>query len=398
MAKDDKRIINIGILRGHGTGDQLATILQDFILTIQDAYTVSIGQLNHQIVFIEDKDDKTGRINHYHTYQSLINEFGNFEDSKKRIKEASFKDALRIKKVYEDWSKQKGITTVFRTAINAESLYQIRQEVKAIKEFRLKTLYNKKILIIRDQAEGFYANIDTNNDSGEEILFQSKYTKKHQQRVADFILKQLRDPKQPRWDLGKEFVTWAIYKHHLFGNTIENWFHEIDKNIKVLQPDTGLTQLLQDYFYLEEKYGLSVEEQEKQIEAPNLLVICSNEIGDLIYEVLMGNLNINAKYEFFTKNIFLAPSVEHMCEYQTAHGSADDIANTQKVFPYATLRIGADMLETIDSKHFKGIKRLTDEAIAESKFRSLKKTNKIVNCVIGHILENIASLPSPKKN
>ncbi|MGG7378438.1 isocitrate/isopropylmalate family dehydrogenase, partial [Escherichia coli] len=46
-----------------------------------------------------------------------------------------------------------------------------------------------------------------------------------------------------------------------------------------------------------------------------------------------------------SRNVYLADAVAGLEEYQTVHGSADDIAGEGRVNPVATLRAAAAMLE-----------------------------------------------------
>ncbi|MCB9266991.1 MAG: hypothetical protein H6558_18345 [Lewinellaceae bacterium] len=361
MRKTPPTTFKIGLIRGEGTGNRLADLFIDFLLAIveqENKRRASKGQPPILPDFVEDKEDN-GEVKIYHSFKSLVDAVGRDQAKFKEISEA---EVRRLKNLMARWFEE-GIRVAFRTSINAEALYLFRQEVKSIKEFTFIPTGDrkKKVLIVRDQAEGFYANTAYWLDD-EEIRFEGKYTRAHQQKLIRHALRRSEEV------LGKKVTKWAIYKHHLFGDKLEEWIKEVDNEIEVWQPDNGLTYLLNFV------YGAHPTAKN------NLLVICSNEVGDLIYESILGTLNIDAKLELFTKNILLEkPHNGEFKAYQTVHGSADDIAGTEKLLPYATLRIAADIAEK--ELAIPGIRAKTEKAIVYSKRKLLKETNKIVNCI-----------------
>lgn len=361
MRKTPPTKFKIGLIRGAGTGDRLVELFKEFLRLIvdqEDGRRKSINLSPLSIRFAEDKK-RNGKVKVYHSFTSLVEAV---EGDKEAFKKTSEKEVKRLKKLMARWYGNE-VSVVFRTAINAEALYLFRQEVKSVKEFTFIPTSDKakKVLIVRDQAEGFYANTDYRHNE-KEIWFEGKFTKKHQQNLIRYALRRSEEI------LGEGAAKWAIYKHHLFGNQLEKWIQEVDNAIEVWQPDNGLTYLL-NFVY------------DALPNVPdNLLVVCSNEVGDLIYESILGTLNIEAKLELFTKNILLAkPYNGNLKIYQTIHSSADDIAGTEKILPYATLRIAADIAEK--ELQIPGVRARTEKAIVYSKRKLLKETNKIVNCI-----------------
>lgn len=305
---------------------------------------------------------------YYHSYQSLEQIAAGNSTAFRRI---SGEEVSRLKDIVFKWAKEER-TTFFRTSINAETLYTFRQEVKAVKEFSLNTP-SRKVLFIRDQAEGFYANINYDvDDKKGQIKFDGEFTRTHQQKVVEYALQRA----DQKFGIGN-YIKWAMYKHHLFGDALQQWIREIDNDISIYQPDTGLTQLQKFFdppgtFYTPE----------------NLLVICSNEVGDLVHEALMGNFDPDAKLMMYSRNVYLNKDLENvMVDYQTVHGSADDKVMDEKqeeeeVLPYATLRAAAEIAE--DVLGIRGTKRLMNTAIISPRSDQTQKTIEILNTIYSH--------------
>lgn len=352
--------VKIGVIVGAGTGRRLANIFKEFLDGLVRFY------LNQTVLFLEG-DNLKDLPYQYHSYKTIVEAV---ESDVSKYNTISQEEVGRLLDTTQNWFRE-GVRTIFRTSINAEALYLFRQEVGAIKEFGLETNSGGKILFVRDQAEGFYANKQYRIIAGEEeIYFSGTFSKKHQKKIAEHAFASAKAFMENR-----EFQTWAIYKHHLFGDVIHKWLKEVDPGIQAFQPDTGLTKLN------------SIISDEKKANngssSHNILIICSNEVGDIIYETILGVVNIEAELELYTRNIYTAePFSGEMLEYQTVHGSADDIEGTEKILPYATLRIAADIAE----KRFgiKDIKNELEYAISEAKRKRLLETTPILQHVYRH--------------
>jgi hypothetical protein len=109
--------IKIGLIIGAGTGPRLAYIFKDFLF----------GLAQKQGINLEFLEDPLPGEKLYHSYQSLEIETGG--DSN-QFKEISERETIRLEKKVRDWYKD-GFATIFRTAINAETLYLFRQNVKS---------------------------------------------------------------------------------------------------------------------------------------------------------------------------------------------------------------------------------------------------------------------------
>ena len=275
-----KKSIKVGIAIGGGTGLQLTKIFEDCLKKMAQKADVDI------------------------TFEkSAAPYYSSYEDIKKfeNTKDQSIKEAESLHDQYTKWFGSYDaptIDTVFRTSVNAEALYLFRQKVGAIKEILIPTDNGNRILLIRDQTEGFYSNTSY-EITDEEITFSGKYSKKHLQKVIALISARAR-----RVFEGSDYLKWYIAKHHLFGYTLEVWCKEIDRSFDLIQPDTGLTQTFE---YLKRK-------NEK-----NLLILASNEVGDLMYEPFMESLQSSApKLDLYSRSDFLNPPFNgKLVEYQT---------------------------------------------------------------------------------
>lgn len=341
LLKTGQETIKIGIIVGAGTGLRLTEVFKMFMQAMVGQYA------NKNIEFLEDlKEDRTPYI--YHSYQSLVDFAGN--DSEVFDTESK-KEVERLHALAKRWHEA-GVNVIFRTSINAEALYQFRQEVKAVKIFGIETPVGSRILFIRDQAEGFYANQSYTIGSEESsIQFQGVYTKQHQQQVAKFALREAH-----KFMGDAPYQKWAIYKHHLFANLIEKWMHSVDQTFISYQPDNGITNLI----------NLISKGHNGHLEYSNVLCVCSNEVGDMVYEAMIGAINIEPMFELYSRNIYLSEVFSgNLTEYQTVHGSADDLVDMEKLIPYATLRIAGDILAQYFDLPF--LKSGLERAIAESK-------------------------------
>ncbi len=192
----------------------------------------------------------------------------------------------------------------------------------------------------------------------------AKFNKAHIQALAGYSIQLARD----FFGEGISFHKWSIYKFHLFGDILEKWFTDFDRDFKAFQPDTGSTNLYR-----------MISNDRHNNQSQNLLVICSNEVGDLIFEPILGYINLSddAKIDFYTRNYYIAqPFNGNLLEYQTVHGSADDIKNLNKVMPYAVLRIVADIAE--NNFEIKGIKSFLETVIGIAKRKRLNTTSLIM--------------------
>ena len=172
-----------------------------------------------------------------------------------------------------------------------------------------------------------------------------------------------------------------VYKFHLFDGVFSAWAKEWSKEygikIEYVQPDTANRNLL--------AFGIRGHQ----------LVIAGNEWADIMHVVLLNMFGQGAQETRCTENVYLHPDVYGLSEYQTVHGSADDIAGKGLVNPAATVRAAASILER--NTGCKGIK-----AALEAALLSLRQGNivtpdqggdKSTNEVVDSILDTVTAVP-----
>jgi tartrate dehydrogenase/decarboxylase / D-malate dehydrogenase len=75
------------------------------------------------------------------------------------------------------------------------------------------------------------------------------------------------------------------------------------------------------------------------------LLIAGNEWADIMHVMLLDRFGRHRQENRCTENHHLHPDVRGLVEYQTVHGSADDIAGRDEVNPTATIRAAAAVAE-----------------------------------------------------
>lgn len=136
-----QRVVAVGLAVGRGTGPELADVFMK----------VSTQMANHYHVVV--KICRSQRL--YHSYHSLLSAGKTFD----YIVEETEQDAEHYKQFCRDQVAQ-GTRVIFRTAITARSLYQVRQHLEAIKVERF-SHQEADIILVRDQAQGFYTGVNT---------------------------------------------------------------------------------------------------------------------------------------------------------------------------------------------------------------------------------------------
>ena len=214
-----------------------------------------------------------------------------------------------------------GVEAIFRTAVNAEALYALRIRMKTIKTATL-NIRNHRVLFVRDLTEGFYAS-DSWKAGDDGIEFKGSFSKARFTGVVNWARAEASTALRPG------FRSVLFFKHHLFANVMLRWTKEIDPSLEILQPGAGLVWL-NDYL-----------EKNPQ----DLLIVAGNEIGDFLHEVFLGMIPFQGRSGACARSVFLADEFAKLVEYQTIHGSADDVAGTGRVNPVATLRAAAGMAQ-----------------------------------------------------
>ena len=129
----------VGYTASRGTGKELADVFERVMKCLSSRYSISIELHRSPRVF--------------HSYNSLVSDCGNQTD----IERETTEDV----KQYENfcWTQAaQGTQVMFRTAINAQSLYLVRQHLQAVKVEYFNRGENT-LLLVRDESQGFYTGI-----------------------------------------------------------------------------------------------------------------------------------------------------------------------------------------------------------------------------------------------
>ena len=164
--------LRVGVAIGKGTGAELA-----------DVFTLAMNRLS-DYCSIPIELDCSPRI--YHSYSSLIGQL----DYQKAIYDATWQDALHYEKFLKDEAAQ-GTKVIFRTAINAQSLYIVREHLESVKVDHMVSESNS-LLLIRDQAQGFYTGGNEYNVAGDKVSRTCEFSKEMFSRIITYSIKRAR--------------------------------------------------------------------------------------------------------------------------------------------------------------------------------------------------------------
>ncbi|MFO0747265.1 MAG: isochorismatase family protein [Myxococcota bacterium] len=255
----------------------------------------------------------------------------------------------------------RGGRVIFRTAFNAQPLYVVRERLQCAKVEALPGAYGdigekalggggpargSEILLVRDQAQGFYGGLNDDPATSPDAIHRTTvFTREVTWRLLDFALGEA----HARWGCAPDHVVMA-YKFHLLDARLATWVADYGRvrggDVKVFQPDTMNRNLMRGVW------------------RGRVLVVGGNEWGDIMHADLLHRAGLGAQDERCSKNVYLADGVAGMVEYQTVHGSADDIAGRDLVNPSATLRAAAAILE--DHGGVAGVRAAVDRALARA--------------------------------
>ncbi|MFG1647337.1 isocitrate/isopropylmalate family dehydrogenase [Amycolatopsis sp. NPDC049252] len=291
----------VGLAVGRGTGGELADVFENVLTRIGLLCSTEIGIT---------RSPRT-----YHSYFSLKDAGGT-----DRIRRLTDEDAGHYEQFCREQARA-GVSAVFRTAINAQSLYLVRERLRAVKVDPV----TPSLLLVRDQAQGFYTG--ENRHTPDTVTRTMVFSKEITEKVLTFAVRRAR----AEWpDDGPARIVLA-YKFHLLDGAFGAWVTEIAGRLGVAvelgQPDTVNRNLVE--------HGL----------APRTLLVAGNEWADIMHVVLLAAFGGERQENRYTENVHLHPDVDGLVEYQTVHGSADDLAGTGRVNPTATLRAAAAIAE-----------------------------------------------------
>ncbi|CAF9935007.1 MAG: hypothetical protein ALECFALPRED_006211 [Alectoria fallacina] len=301
-------LLEVGVAVGQGTGPELADVFVEVLSQLARHFSLQI------------KVHRSSRI--YHSYQSLFSAGAGLQ----HIRDETSLDATH----YEDFCKKQaaqGTNVIFRTAFTAQSLYLVRQQLEAVK---VEHFHNPsaEILLIRDQAQGFYTGFNAYSVDALSVSRTSHFDKAIFGRIVTYSLLRARRC----W--GKDFKIESltlVYKHHLFDGIFDVWAQEWSQehglSVRFVQPDTMNRNIL--------AFGV----QGRQ------LIIASNEYADIMEVLFLDMFDLGVQETSYSENVYLSPATSELVEYQTVHGSADDLTGKGIVNPSATLKAAATILE-----------------------------------------------------
>lgn len=300
------RDFEVGLAVGEGTGPELAEVFERAVQAHGESFGVRV---------------RLRRCRHlFRTFAPVA--AGNW--STEQVVRVTREDARAYERFLRSLAAR-GCRTVFRTAFNAQSLYEVRERLGAVKVEQLTTATGE-ILLVRDQSQGFYGGRNSAPGNADEIRRTAVFSRQRTEAVIDFALAEAR----AHWDSPPDHVALA-YKFHLLDDRFARWVAEAGRargvDIRVYQPDTMNRHLLKGSF------------------PGRLLLVGSNEWGDIMHADLLQRYGLGQQEERCSRNVYLAPPLDGFTEYQTVHGSADDLAGRGTVNPAATLRAAAAILE-----------------------------------------------------
>ncbi|MFD5462350.1 isocitrate/isopropylmalate family dehydrogenase [Kitasatospora sp. NPDC127059] len=295
----------VALAVGRGTGAELATVFEQALHRIAQLHSTAV--------------EITRSPRTYHSYVSLREEVADTE----RIRRLTQEDAEHYERFCRDQARN-GVPAVFRTAINAQSLYLVRQRLQAVKVEPI-TAGTASLLLVRDEAQGFYTG--ENRHSPGVVTRTMEFSRDTTRAVLEYALRRARR----HWpDGGPQRIVMA-YKFHLLDGALDDWVRELSDrlgvDVELFQPDTVNRNLI--------THG----------PADRTVIVAGNEWADIMHVVLLDRYGSERQENRCTENVHLHPELAELVEYQTVHGSADDLAGKDTVNPVATLRAAAVIAE-----------------------------------------------------
>ncbi|GGR72871.1 MULTISPECIES: isocitrate/isopropylmalate family dehydrogenase [Streptomyces] len=294
----------VGLAVGRGTGPEVADVFE----RVLGALTAG---LPHGVAI-----ERSPRL--YHSYRSL-----RAEGDVARIQALTAEDADHYERFCRTLAAR-GVRAVFRTAVNAQSLYLVRQRLRSVK-VDLLTGAGRSLLLVRDQAQGFYTG-DNRHTQGE-VTRTMTFSREITEAVVTYALRRARR----EWPDGPPDRIVMAYKFHLLDGALDAWVaglaDRLGIRVDLFQPDTVNRDLI--------THGLP----------ERALIVAGNEWADIMHVVLLDRFGSGRQESRCTENVCLDPGLSGLVEYQTVHGSADDLAGRDLVNPVATIRAAALVAE-----------------------------------------------------
>ncbi|QQQ74119.1 isocitrate dehydrogenase [Saccharothrix sp. 6-C] len=299
----------VGLAVGRGTGPELADVFERVVNRL--------GQLHGVAPAIT----RSPRV--YHSYFSLRAEADGIADARRLTED----DAGHYERFCRSLARRGG-AAVFRTAVNAQSLYLVRQRLRAVKVDVISapgSSPDAALLLVRDEAQGFYTGENRHTPG---VLTR---TMQFSREITDDVIAHALAQGWRQWpDGGADRIVMA-YKHHLLDGAFDDWVRAAAERhrvrIELNQPDTVNRNLIQ--------HGVP----------RRTVVVAGNEWGDIMHVVLLDRYGGDKQENRCSENVYLHPELAGLVEYQTVHGSADDLAGRDTVNPVATVRAAAAVVE-----------------------------------------------------
>ncbi|MFF0868901.1 isocitrate/isopropylmalate family dehydrogenase [Nonomuraea sp. NPDC003560] len=294
----------IGLAIGRGTGPELAAVFERVLAGIADVCGTKVALTRSERI--------------YHSYVSL-----KAGAEAEEIRESTRQDADHYTRFCRSLAAA-GVPAVFRTAINAQSLYLVRQRLQAVKIDAITTA-GASLLLVRDQAQGFYTGENVHLPGA--LVRTMTFSREITEKVIALAVRRARQ----EWPDGRIDEIVMAYKFHLLDGALDEWVAESAARhgvqIGLFQPDTVNRNLIE------------------RGPRPRTVIIAGNEWADIMHVVLLDRLGSERQENRCTENVYLHPDARGLVEYQTVHGSADDLAGTGRVNPVATVRAAAAIAE-----------------------------------------------------
>ena len=199
------------------------------------------------------------------------------------------------------------------------------------------------VILVRDQAQGFYTGSNIVSDG--KVSRSCQFSKETTGRIIAYALSRARN----QWGTGVVESITMVYKHHLFGDTFEvwakAWSEKFGVKIDIVQPDTMNRNVL--------AFGLGGKR----------LIIAGNEYADIMEAILLDQFGQGVQETSYAENVYLSPQVHGLSEFQTVHGSADDLTGKNMVNPTATIKAAAAILERYGGAECVGVLDTVKDAI-----------------------------------
>ncbi|EZF34690.1 homoisocitrate dehydrogenase [Trichophyton mentagrophytes] len=304
-------VLRVGVAIGHGTGPELAAVFENVLRELASRYSL-------RIEFV-----RSDRI--YHSYNSLPLSDGS-QNAILDICDETVNDITHYQQFCER-EASRGLKVIFRTAISAQSLYAVRQQLEAVK-VECFDRGTSSLLVIRDQAQGFYTGTNKLESDQKSVSRVCEFRKEVFQHILAFSLERARE----KWghDLRGIKTIFLVYKFHLFDGLLLSWAKELTEEfgikVEFIQPDTMNRNMI--------AFGVN-----------RCLMVAGNEYADIMQTIFLERFNMRVQETSCSENVYLKPVLNRLSEYQTTHGSADDITGKGIVNPSATIRAAAAILE-----------------------------------------------------